>query len=191
MKIVALPESWRPRALVVRDVELSPAWFTAEELEEANAFRLQKRREEWMRARIAAKQLAIDRGLAADPRDVRVTRPRFSISHSGPYGAAAFGGIDVQVVRSISESAAHLFLTEEETAQMRDCAIEHRLLHFWCAKEAAWKHQSGVIETLKQVPLTLVDVQRSTLTFDRVETIAIDDVIVALVIQESAAEPPL
>jgi phosphopantetheinyl transferase len=180
MKIVELPESWRPRALVVRDVELSPAWFTAEELEEANAFRLQKRREEWMRARIAAKQLALDRGLAEDPRDVRVTRPRFSISHSGPYAAAAFGGIDVQVVRTISESAAHLFLTDAEAEQMRASPIEHRLLHFWCAKEAAWKDQGGMIETLKQVPLEVVGARGSGLVFDRVETIAIDDIIIAL-----------
>ena len=179
MKTLALPESWRPRALVVRDVELSPDWFTAEELEEANAFRLAKRREEWMRARIAAKQLAIDRGLAGDPREVRVTRALFSISHSGPYAAAAFGGIDVQVVRSISESAAHLFLSEAEADQMRASTIEHRLLHFWCAKEAAWKEQGGAIETLKQVPLALTGVRGSGLVFDRVETIAIEDVIVA------------
>jgi len=180
MKIVELPESWRARALVVRDVELSPAWFTDEELEEANAFRLEKRRDEWMRARIAAKQLAVERGLAADPREVRVTRPRFSISHSGPYAAAAFAGIDVQVVRAISESAAHLFLSDAEADQMRACTIEHRLLHFWCAKEAAWKEQGGVVETLKQVPLRLVGVRGTGLEFDRVETIAIDDVIAAL-----------
>jgi len=181
MKIVPLPESWRDGALVLRDVELSPDGFSEEELEEASAFRLQKRREEWLRSRIAAKQLAMNRGLAGDPRAFRVTRPQFSISHSEAYAAAAFGGgIDVQVIRELPESASHLFLTGEETEQMRACAIEHRLLHFWCAKEALWKQHGGAIVTLKQVPLTLAGVQRSALIFNGVETMAIDDAIIAL-----------
>jgi 4'-phosphopantetheinyl transferase EntD len=181
MNALELPEAWRTRALVLRDVEITRGWFTRDELEEADAFRLPKRREEWMRARIAAKQLALDRGLARDPRDVRVTRDVFSLSHSGPYAAASLGGgIDVQVVREISESAAHLFLSEEETEQMRACTLDHRLLHFWCAKEAAWKAEGGRITTLKQVPLTLIDVERSALRFQHGQTIAIDDVIIAL-----------
>jgi phosphopantetheinyl transferase len=181
MNAVELPPSWRERALVLRDVAIARDWFTAEELEEADAFRLPKRRDEWMRARIAAKQLALNRGLAADPRNVRVTRPQFSLSHSGAYSAAALGcGIDVQVVRELSESAAHLFLSDDEAEQMRALDVEHRLLHFWCAKEAAWKAEGGRITTLKQVPLTLIDAQRSALRFDRVETIAIGDAIIAL-----------
>jgi phosphopantetheinyl transferase len=144
-------------------------------------FRLPKRREEWMHARMAAKQLALDRGLATHPRDVRVTRALFSLSHSHPYAAAAIGrGIDVQVIRDLSESAAHLFLSDEEAAAIRACDVEHRLLHFWCAKEAAWKAQRGEIPTLKQVPLTVVGVRGVGLGFDRVETIAIEDVIIAL-----------
>ena len=181
MNEIELPRSWRERALVVRDVEIARDWFSDEELAEADAFRLPKRREEWLHARMAAKQLAIDRGLATHPREVLVTRALFSLSHSHPYaGAAIGGGIDVQVIRAISESAAHLFLSGEEEEAMRALHIEHRLLHFWCAKEAAWKWHGGTIPTLKQVPLNLIDVQRSALRFDRAQTIAIEDAIIAL-----------
>ena len=173
MNVLELPEAWRRRAMVVRDVELSRDRFTEEELAIVDAFRLQKRREEWMRARIAAKELAkIARG------DHR------SFTHSGPYGGAAIDqvpvGIDVEVVRAVADSAAHLFLSEEEHDAARRCTIEHALLHFWCAKEAAWKAEGGKIPTLKQVPLKLEGVGGWGLEFDRVETIAIDDVIIAL-----------
>lgn len=181
MNAIELPESWREHAIVTRDTAIARDWFTDEELAEADAFRLPKRREEWMHARMAAKQLAMNRGLATHPRDVRVTRAQFSLSHSHPYAAAAIGrGIDVQVIRDISESAAHLFLSDEEADAMRACDVAHRLLHFWCAKEAAWKAQRGEIPTLKQVPLKVVGVRSEGLGFDRVETIAIDDVLIAL-----------
>jgi len=180
MNAIELPESWREHAIVTRDVTIARDWFTDAELAEADAFRLPKRREEWMHARMAAKQLAVNRGLAAHPRDVRVTRDLFSLSHSHPYAAAAIGhGIDVQVIREISESAAHLFLSDQEADAMRACGVEHRLLHFWCAKEAAWKAQRGEIPTLKQVALKLIDVQPYGLRFDGVETLW-TDVIIAL-----------
>jgi phosphopantetheinyl transferase len=181
MNEIELPGSWRHRAIVVRDVEIADDWFTAEELAEANTFRLPKRREEWLHARMAAKQLAVERGLATTPSGARVTRAHFSLSHSHPYAAASLGGgIDVQVVREISESAAHLFLTDDEIAAMQQLDIPHRMLHFWCAKEAAWKAEGGAIATLKRVPLKLVGVQSSALSFERVETIALDDAIIAL-----------
>ena len=172
MNAIALPESWREHAIVTRDVAIARDWFTDAELAEADAFRLPKRREEWMHARMAAKQLAVNRRLASHPREVLVTRVRFSLSHSHPYAAAAIGrGIDVQVIREISESAAHLFLSDEEAEAMRACSVEHRLLHFWCAKEAAWKAQRGEVPTLKQVPLKLIDIQPHGLRFDGVETL--------------------
>lgn len=192
MKTLALP--WPEFALVIRD-GFDAGAFTAEELGEAKAFRLQKRREEWMHARFAAKQLALARGVCADPRACRIARPRLildgalsewyvSISHSHPYAGAALDrapvGIDVQVVRELPESAAHLFLSDEETRAMERCALPHRLLHFWCAKEAAWKRRSGEFTTLRQVPLTLRDEGADSLRFDDAETIAIDDVIVSL-----------
>ena len=191
MKTLALPVSWRGRALIVRDVELSRDWFTSEELSIADAFRLPKRREEWMRARIAGKCLvaeslgrSVPRSRPGDSATEGLGDLVFSYSHSGAYAAAAIDrapvGIDVETLREISESAAHFFLSEEEEKAMRACTIEHRLLHWWCAKEAAWKQRGGAVPTLKQIALRLVDQREEGLTFDLVETVRIDEVIAAL-----------
>jgi phosphopantetheinyl transferase len=199
MRVVELPPSWRERALVLEwtdaDLAGAAAYFAPRELVTAAAHRLEKRRHEWMLGRIAAKILASQLGLGRDPRLVVIERPHLeidgvessafvSLSHSAPFAAAAIGkepvGIDVQVVREISDSAAHLFLTDEETDEMQRCAIAHKLLHFWCAKEAAWKQRLGETMTLKRVPLRLEDETADGLRFDAVETIAVDSVVVAL-----------
>ena len=189
MKTLPLPESWRERALVLAEGEVDESWFTAEELRTAASFRLEKRRREWKLGRMAAKQLALQRGLAADPRDVIVVRPNVlpfhvSLSHSAPYAGAAIDmhpiGLDVQTVRRFSEGTAHLFLTDEETERMASCATADRILHFWAAKEAAWKRLGGAVETLKRVPLRLEDAGHDWAQFDSVETIRIGDVVLAL-----------
>ena len=194
MSEVALPDAWRGRALVLRAHELDLRAFSNEELATAGAFRLPKRRDEFLLSRYAAKQLALARGLAHDARACAVARPRLvidghaslfvSLSHSAPYAAAAIGnepvGIDVQVVRPMKETAAHLFLTDDETAAMNRCTIADRALHFWCAKEAAWKQRLGTVDTLKQLPLTLIEERGDGLLFDLAETRAIGDAIIAL-----------
>ena len=199
MRILELPESWRERALVLEwnDADLSSAatFFAPSELATAAAHRLEKRRTEWMLGRIAAKILASQRALVKDPRLLVVERPHLaidgvesswfvSLSHSAPYAGAAIGtdpvGIDVQVVRDIAESASHLFLSDEEAHAMEGCAIEHRLLHFWCAKEAAWKQLLGETLTLKRVHLQLEEETPRGLRFDAVETYAVDSIVVAL-----------
>jgi len=169
--------------------------FTHDELAIANAFKLAKRRDEWLLSRAAAKQLAIQLGLASDPRSVRSERPTLviddastqwhvSLSHSAPYAAAAIDrhpiGIDIQIVRDLSESASHLFLSDEEADAMRRCAIAHRVIHFWCAKEAAWKQRSHEFTTMKRLPIRLVSASASGLLFDVVETTAMGDLVVAL-----------
>lgn len=174
--------------------------FTDAELAIANAFRLERRREEWLHSRLAAKQLAIELGLADDPRAITIERPfliidgaqtdwRVSLSHSEPYAGAAIArtpiGIDVQVVRALDERAAHLFLSPEETDQMNGCTLTHRILHFWCAKEAAWKQRSGEFATLRQVPLQFVEEGVDGLLFDCVKTFAIDDLIAAVTLPTS------
>lgn len=192
-----LPLPWGDCALVLSALDFADAErsFTAEELATAAAFRLEKRRAEWLAARMAAKVLATRRGLCADPRACTVARPRLvvsgieqplfvSISHSAPYAGAAIDqrpvGIDVQVVRDVSEAAAHLFLSDAETEAMRRCDLPHRLLHFWAAKEAAWKQRSDEVPTMKQLRLALLGQRGDGLLFDAVETVAVDDVIVAL-----------
>ncbi len=184
-----LPIPWSDRAIVISDVVDPASWFSDRELESLVALRLEKRRNEWMLSRIAAKQLAMDRGICPEPHsctidDRRIGDWHVSLSHSGAYAGAAIDrspiGIDVQVVRELKESAAHLFLSPSEEQAMRSLTIPHRLLHFWCAKEAAWKRRGGEIPTLKQIPLWLSSISTNGLCFDEVETVAHGDVIVAL-----------
>ncbi|MGZ7033105.1 MAG: 4'-phosphopantetheinyl transferase family protein [Thermoanaerobaculia bacterium] len=189
-----LPLSWRKRAIVITDVTPSADWFTEDELREADGFLRERRRDEWMAARVAAKQLALQLGLCAEPRDCAVARPQLllrgrsplfvSVSHSEQFAGAAIDrepvGIDVQAIREISERAAKFFLTGAEVKTMEGCAIANRLLHFWCAKEAAWKRRGGEPATLKQIPLTLLAESADGLRFDSVETLARDGAIVAL-----------
>jgi 4'-phosphopantetheinyl transferase EntD len=193
MNRVTLPEPWRRRAIVLADALIADDWFTAEELATAESFHLAKRKTEWRMSRIAAKQLAIDIGFCALPRECFVDRPwlhvrgerrHVSISHSGGYAAAAIDvapiGIDVERIRDLRESAAHLFLTDHEAAEMRDTTIANGMLHFWAAKEAAWKRLGGATETLKRVPLKLEAETATGLRFDQVETFATGEIVVAL-----------
>ena len=184
MNVIELPPSWRDRALVIREVDDPESWLRDDELAIALSFKLERRQREWMLARVAAKELARRRGLADDPRAFVVERPRVSISHSGPYAAAAIddpaAGIDVEVVREVDERAARHFLTSGDEAAMQLCTIAHRILHFWCAKEAAWKQRGGAIALLRDVPLTFTGQTVDGLQFREVETFATGDLIAAL-----------
>jgi phosphopantetheinyl transferase (holo-ACP synthase) len=174
MKIVPIPDHWRGRAMVISGVRDPHSFFTADELSAIAAFPRPKRQMEWMLSRIAEKELR-RRGSHGE---------HVSFSHSAAYGAAAVDtrpvGIDVQTSREIAEGAARHFLDDEEIEAMRRCGLSHRLLHFWCAKEAAWKQRRGSVPTLKGVRIALVNEQEEGLRFDSVETIAIGDLIVAL-----------
>lgn len=194
MNVIETP--WADRVLVIRDAELRRDWFADEELEIASAFKLDSRRDEWLLSRMAAKQLSMQLGVADDPRIVTVNRPflastewRVSLSHSAPYAGAAIArepiGIDVQSVRKLDERAAHLFLSPEEIEMLERCSIEHRILHWWCAKEAAWKRRSDEFKTLRQLPLQLLDERDGAMRFDAVETRIIGDVIVAVTLPTS------
>lgn len=185
MNEIATP--WPDRCRVIAGpADLS--MFSDAELEQANAFKLTKRRDEWLLARAAAKQLAMRLGITNDPRALSIERPTtagwyLSLSHSAPYGGAAIArepvGFDVQVVREIAEWATHLFLSEDETEAMRACGIEHRVLHFWCAKEAAFK-RNAEYETMKQLPMRLLEEREGGLLFDQAETVRIGELIVAI-----------
>jgi phosphopantetheinyl transferase len=200
MRRMSLPDAWRGRAIVIADAPLSDDWFTADELQTAASFRLEKRAAEWKLSRIAAKQLAIDLGLCASPRNCIVDRPllrapagerHVSISHSAGYAAAAIDadpiGIDVERVRDLEESSAHLFLSESEEAEMRGSRISHRLIHFWAAKEAAWKRLGGATVTLRRVRLKLEAETASGLRFDQAETFATGEIVIALTRPTSSA----
>jgi len=172
MKRIETP--W-PNVVVLCGAETSSdldEWFDEGELAIANAFERAKRRREWMLARVALKMLG--------------PAPYSSLSHSGDYGAAAIGdvpvGVDVQAIRPLSERAAHLFLADDEREAMERCTIANRILHFFCAKEAAWKARGGTVPTLKQIPLTLKEESGSGLLFDAAATFAIGEVVVAVTV---------
>jgi phosphopantetheine--protein transferase-like protein len=165
MKIIEL----RGRGIIVSEVTEPESWF-----ESVPDFPRAKRRLEWMLSRIAEKELR-KRGARGDC---------VSFSHSGKYGAAAIDvrpiGIDVEVLRDISESAARHFLNDDEIAAMRRCKVAHRMLHFWSAKEAVWKQRGGSVPTLKKLRLQLESENPDGLRFQNVETFAIGDLIAAL-----------
>lgn len=169
MKTATLPESWRGRALIVSEVADPESRFDV-----VPEFKTAKRRSEWMLSRIAEQELR-RRGASGSC---------VSYSHSGKYGAAAIDakpiGIDVEVLRIISESAAHLFLIDEEIEAMQRCTIADRMLHWWSAKEAAWKQLGGSVPTLKKVRLTLEAESPRGLRFQNVETFASEDYVAAL-----------
>jgi phosphopantetheinyl transferase len=190
---VPTPASWRGRALVVESIEGAlEEWFSGAEIAEAGAFARARRREEWLLSRYAAKRLAMDRGVAADPRNVAVVRPRLSdgswlsLSHSRGVAAAAIDnapiGVDVERMRNVDERASRHFMVDDEIVEMRRCTIPNRILHWFCAKEAAWKQQGGATRFLKEVPLRLVDESATALRFETVETCATTDYVMALTI---------
>jgi phosphopantetheinyl transferase len=185
---------WPDRCRIVTE-DYDRAFFSAAELETVASFKLEKRREEWLLSRYAAKRFALELGIVDDPRQCRIERPVLfvgseptawfvSLSHSGPYAGAALSrdpiGLDVQVVREIAEWSSHLFLSDAEAEVMRGCGLAHRALHFWSAKEAAWKKRSDEFATMKQLPLRLVEEREHGLLFDQVETRLAGDVILAL-----------
>jgi len=194
-----LPTPWPDRVLVMANAAnvAGDDFFSKAELDVAASFKLPKRRDEWLLSRYALKRFAVDLGLARDPRTCAVERPVLfvdgqptswfvSISHSAPYAGAALSrepiGLDVQVVREIAEWSSHLYLSDTEAEAMRGCAIPWRALHFWCAKEAAWKRRSDEFSTMKQLPLRLVEERANGLRFDQVETILAGDAIVAVTV---------
>lgn len=201
MRRIELPEAWRGRAIVIAG-EAPDGWMSESESSIANSFHLPKRRDEWLLSRVAAKQLALDLGLCDAPAECVIDRPEIviagrpadvhlSISHSHGFAAAAIDagpvGVDVERVRDIRGGAAHLFLSEEEAEAASACRMDLALLHFWAAKEAAWKQREGTVETLKKVPLKLEAETATGLRFDIVETVLIGEIVVALTCPTSSA----
>ncbi len=191
MRSLPLPPSWHNRTLVLEGIGDDPAsWFSDEELAEADAFPRARRREEWLLSRYALKRLAVARGLAQDPRGLAVTRPQLaggawiSISHSHGLAAAAIDdlpvGVDIERIRPLDEHVARHFLIESEIGAMERCTVPHRVLHWWCAKEAAWKQRNGAVRFLKEVPLLLERESATGLSFHGVDTFATPEYVVAL-----------
>lgn len=133
------------------------SWLHPSELEIGREIELERRRSEWMLARIAVKQLAIRLGLCDDPSecvvptrgvapDLRIhghsSELHVSISHSAHLAAAAISsapiGIDIQVRRPVDVRSRRFFLRDDEEDLLLTTDDDH-LLELWSAKEAALK----------------------------------------------------
>ena len=117
--------------------------------------------------------MALERGLVDLPARIRFTKSEarpivlvdgvvqalfVSFSHTAGLGAAALHdtpvGIDLERERAIDPRATKFFLRDDELAIASACRVENALLHWWCAKEAAFKLAAGS-PTLLRVPLSL------------------------------------
>jgi phosphopantetheinyl transferase len=188
MIVLPVPERWRRYAILVEEGTeevTDDSMFLTEELIVRQTVSLPKRRREWTMSRQALKTLAVARGVLERPHDGLIesddeSRPRLrdmatgrtwcvSLSHSRGFAAGAIDdrpiGVDVESVRQLHSSAAHLFLTDAEEDAITRAPIEDALLHGWCAKEAAWKAVSSMHETLRSVPLQLIASRHDGLVF--------------------------
>lgn len=185
MKVFAVPAEWSRTLCVVSDVAENEreAFLTEDEFKRLRSFAREKRRMEWSASRIAVKLLAVERGLCSDPKHCSVTssyqKPvlriggggdpyHVSISHSSGAGAAAIDsgpiGIDIQKLRDLNPRATKFFLKGPELAQLEGSAVADGLIHFWCAKEAAYKLKAGR-GWLKRVTIDLRGESRDGLSF--------------------------
>ena len=205
MKRFDVPERWRAGVAVVSDVtpdELE-RYFTDDERARIAGFKFDRRKKEWAASRLALKLLAIERGLCTDPRACTVassfkrptitlagsaTSEQVSISHSGAAGAVILDqrpiGIDLQEVREVNPRITKFFLNPDEVEAMQRVSIAHRLMHFWCMKEAIWKIDGGKFEGwYKGIHAEVVHEGPECLTFrysrksssGKSETFALDD----------------
>lgn len=210
MNVLELPQEWVSRVTVVTrfDNDDIHRFFTDGEIATISSFRFPHQKAEWVAARMAAKWLACNQGLATHPRSVRVSGGRqgrpalqiergervfLSLSHTDGIGGAAIDrgsiGIDVQRVRSLPDRSWKFFLQEKEIAALRALSIDDVAIHLWAAKEAAWKALRGENQRgLKNVTLTLSVEDRDGMRFryqsgsegGNVETRRLDTLVVAL-----------
>lgn len=177
MKEIDLPEHLRESAAVVTDVTPDDLehYLDAQELARAAQFRLERRRLEWAAARIAARVVAMRRGVITDASALSIgTRDAcpfgrtmdgrewsLSLSHSGLAGAAAIGdgrvGVDIERPRRVNVGAVRFFLSDHEIARFESCELHDAVIHFWSAKEAAFK-AAPAAALLRQVRFDEIEV---------------------------------
>ena len=72
---------------------------------------------------------------------------------------------------------------------MRRCTLPHRVLHFWCAKEAAFKQRSDEFTTMRQLQMELAGERADGLLFDAAESVQLGEVILAITRPTASAAP--
>jgi 4'-phosphopantetheinyl transferase EntD len=200
MRIIEPPSGWHSWLRIVGDVTPDDLerYLTPAEKADVGRLKVPERRSERTASRIAGKILLTDLIDDASPDDVEFAKENdrpfaklrgsaitvsVSFTHSHGLGAAAAAelpiGIDLEKVREIRPQTTRFFLTETELAAAQSIDVPHRLLHFWSAKEAAFKMRA-VYPTLLRTPLRVLQATSSGLTFrigdseDIVETSVIE-----------------
>lgn len=191
MRVIDVPSEWRERIRIVTDVtdEDLERHLAASERADLGSLRVRERQLERGASRIAGRLLLSETMNLASASEiefakeedrpfarVRDSRVFVSFSHSSGVGAAAAGsspvGIDLETFREIRPEMTRFFLTAAERSEAERIDAPRALLHFWSAKEAAFK-QTGSFPTLLKVPLRLERVASSGLTFEVIGTSAI------------------
>jgi len=185
MRIIDVPPDWRSWLRIVTDVTPGDIERHLREEERADVDRLkvEGRRLERAASRIAGKLLLADVMRLDDPQTiefakeedrpfVRLAGAQASISvsftHSHGLGGAAVGdrpvGVDLEKRRDIRPEMTRFFLTAGELSSAESLNLRDALLHYWSAKEAAFK-LAVLFPTLLKVPLELTEAFPSGLTF--------------------------
>ncbi len=168
------PGGTRVRVVHERDVPDAGAWLDPVETATLADLRVPKRRSDWLRGRWAAKRLLAEwagleasfAGLEASPAALArigirpapdgapealmdgAPGPVLSISHSGPWAAAAVAddgplGCDLEEIRELDDATVDLFFTEAERRVIRSrptaAARADQTVLLWSAKESALK----------------------------------------------------
>ena len=174
MRELVIPERLRDVVMAVTDVtaEDRRTFLSDEELQRSEEFRLERRRQEWSAARIAARLLAQRRGYVSLPVELNIgTRDlcpyawcdggewSLSFTHSGSAGAAALDerpiGVDLERPRRVEPGSSRFFLNPEE-AHLMDLPLADVAVHLWSAKEAAFK-AAPAAALLRQVRLDRIE----------------------------------
>jgi len=185
MRIIEVPPGWETWLRIVADVTPRDIdrHLSGEERADVDRLRVEERRLERAASRIAGKLLLTDVMRLDDPRTVEFAKVEdrpfvrlggsnvsmsVSFTHSHGLGGAAAAdtpvGVDLEKRREIRPEMTRFFLSSDELSSARDLELRDPLLHFWSAKEAAFK-LSPAFPTLLRVPLELTDVLASGLTF--------------------------
>lgn len=204
MRFLETPAAWSEIVRIVAEADEREVaeLLDAEELGEIASLRAAQRQGERAASRVAAKSIAIERGFVDRPSRIRFTKSDarpvvfvdgaerslfVSFSHTAGIGAAALHdapvGIDLEHERVIDPRATKFYLRADELELASSSSVANALLHWWCAKEAAFK-MAADSPTLLHVPLALESEHASGLVLrgprgSRIETVRLSSSLVA------------
>jgi len=186
MRIVEVPSDWSSWLRIVADVTPDDlqGHLTTSERADVERLRAPERRLERAASRIAGKILLTETMSLGDAREVEFAKDEdrpfarlrgsavplsVSFTHSHGLGAAAVAespvGIDLERFRDIRPQMTRFFLSPSEFSAAESLDLPWSLLHFWSAKEAAFK-MSRTYPTLLKTPLHVTAITSSGLTFE-------------------------